>query len=119
MSLSANARNVLIILVVAAIVALVPGGGTVANVIVQAVSLLFLGAVVWVASIMYRQHRNALYSLGDGRRAALYAAVVVLALTLTATHRLWETSGGSVAWLALVGISVYVGASMAWSARRY
>ncbi len=119
MSVSANIRNVLIILVLAALVALVPGGGTVAGVIIQAVSLIFLGALAWVASLMYRQHRTALYSLGDRRRAALYAAAATLALTLTATHRLWQTSAGSVAWLVLVGVSVYVGVAVVWAARRY
>ncbi len=119
MRVSANVRNVLIILVLAALVALVPGGGTVARVIIQALSLIFLGALGWVASIMYRQHRTALYSLGDRRRAAVYAAAATLALTLTATHRLWQTPGGSVAWLVLVGVSVYVGAAVFWAARRY
>ncbi|MFZ0043913.1 MAG: hypothetical protein WAK93_21565 [Solirubrobacteraceae bacterium] len=118
MSVSANVRNIAIILVLAGVVAFAPSGGTVANVIVQAIFLMFLGALAWVASITYRQNRTELYSLGDRRRAALYAAITALVVTLTATHRLWSTSGGSVAWLVLVGVSVYVGASVLWSARR-
>ncbi len=68
---------------------------------------------------MYRQHRSNLYSLGDRRRAALYAAVAVLAVTFTATPQLTSTRAGSVAWLVLVGASVYVTCAMLWSARKY
>jgi hypothetical protein len=117
--MNANARNIVIVLLVAAVVAIVPGGGTTANVIVQAVSLLFLGAILWVASVMYREHRTALYSLGDRRRAALYAAAATLAVTLTATSRLWQTSAGSVAWLVLIGVALYVGGTVIWAARKY
>jgi hypothetical protein len=119
MTINPNVRNVLIVLVIAAIVAIAPGGGTGANVIVQAISLAFLTAVAWVASVLYRQHRSELYALGDARRTALYAAIAVLALTLSGTPKLWATSGGSVAWLILVGSSVYVCFAVVWSARKY
>ena len=119
MSINTNVRNVLIVLAIAAVVALVPGGGTTANVVIQAVSLIFLASIVWVASIMYRQHHAALYSMGEGKRAALYAAVGVLAITLTATPQLWLTSAGSVTWLVLVGASVYTGFAVVWAARKY
>ena len=113
-----DVRNIAIIAAIAAIVDLVPGGGTVADVIVQAVSLIFLGALAWVVGLMYREHRNALYSLGDQRRVGLYAALGVLVLTLTATDRLWNSSLGQVAWLVLVAGSLYVGGAMLWSLRR-
>jgi hypothetical protein len=117
--MNANTRNIAIVLLIAALVAIVPGGGTAADVVVQAVSLVFLGAIAWVATIMYREHRTALYSLGDNRRAALYAAAAALAVTLTATHRLWQSPLGSVAWLLLIGAAVYVGGSVIWAARKY
>src|ERR1700758_3944657 len=100
MSISTNVRNVLIVLAIAALVVLVPGGGTGAQVAIQAVSLVFLGAIVWFGSVMYRQHRLTLYSLGDRRRAILYVAVGVGAVTLTATSKMWHGGGlASVAWL--------------------
>ena len=67
---------------------------------------------------MYREHRGSLYLLPDSRRALLYIAIAVLAVTLTATHRLWNSPAGSVAWLVLVGASVYVGCAVIWAARR-
>ena len=51
-------RNVLIVLVLAAIVGTLSGGVTAANVAIQAVTLAFLGTLCWFASIMYRQHRT-------------------------------------------------------------
>jgi hypothetical protein len=117
--MNATARNILIVLVVAAVVAIAPGGGTGANVVIQAVSLIFLAAIAWVASIMYRQYRTELYSLGDRRRAALYIAVGVAALTLTATSRLSSTSAGSVAWLVLMGAAIYTTCVVVWAARKY
>ena len=80
----ATARNIGIILVIAAIVVIVPGGGTGASVLIQAISLAFLAALGWVASLMYRQNRTTLYGLGDARRAVLYAALVVATLLLAA-----------------------------------
>jgi hypothetical protein len=114
------ARNIVIILALAAVVVYAPGGGTASQVIIQAVSILFLASIAWFASIMYRQHRVALYSLGDGRRAGLYAAVAVAVVTLTATSRLWNAGGGGVlVWLVLVGAAAYTVIAILWAARSY
>jgi hypothetical protein len=115
----ATARNILIILAVAALVVLIPGGGTGAHVALQAASLVFLATLGWFAMTMYRQHRLSLYGLGDRKRAILYAAIAVATLTLTGTSRLWSTSAGSVAWLVLIGAAVYAVVAIVWSARRY
>jgi hypothetical protein len=115
----ATLRNIVIILVLAALVAVLPGGGTGASVATQAVSLAFLAAIGWFAALMYRQHRTSLYSLGDGRRAILYIAIGVAAVTLTATSRLWHSPGGSIAWLVLVAGAAYAIFAIVWAARKY
>jgi len=115
----ATVRNIAIIVALAAVVAIVPGGGAAANTVLQAASLLFLSVMAWFALIMYRQHRSSLYSLGDRRRALVYAALAVATLTLTATSRLWNTSAGSVVWLILMGLCIYAVVAVAWAARRY
>jgi hypothetical protein len=119
MSISPTVRNILIILALAAIVAFVPGGGTGSGVVLTAVYLLFLASLGWVASIVYRERRGSLYLLSDRRRAVLYGAIVVLAVTLTATKRLWASSAGSVGWLVLVGGAIYAIFAIVWAARRY
>ena len=115
----AAARNIAIIFIIAALVVLVPGGGTGASVALQAVYLVFLATLGWFAYVMYRQHRTTLYSLGDRRRAILYVAVGVAAVVLTGTSKLWSTSAGQVAWLVLLGGAVYAVIAIVWSARRY
>jgi multisubunit Na+/H+ antiporter MnhB subunit len=119
MKVNATVRNVLIILALAAVVAFAPGGGTGGGVVLTAVYLLFLAALGWVGSIVYRERRGSLYLLGDGRRALLYGAIMVLAVTLTATSRLWGSPAGSVAWLVLIGGSIYAIFAVIWAARRY
>ncbi|HEY4830159.1 MAG TPA: hypothetical protein VIH85_25570 [Solirubrobacteraceae bacterium] len=117
--MSRTARNVLIVLAIAAVVGLVQGGVTAANVAIQALSLAFLGTIVWFLAITYRQYRSTLYGLGDGRRALLYVALGVGTLTLTATSRLWASGAGSVAWLLLLAGSIYAVFTVVWSARKY
>jgi len=114
-----TARNIAIVLALAALVVVIPGGGTGATVALQAASLLFLATLGWFASVMYRQHRTTLYSLGDRRRAILYVALGVAVLVLTGTSRLWSTSAGSVAWLVLLGGAIYAIVAIVWTARRY
>jgi hypothetical protein len=113
-----NVRNIAIVLVIAALIVILPGGGTAASVVFAIVRLVFYGSLGWVAMIMYREHKTTLYGLGDGRRAVLYGAVAVAALVLTATSRLWQTSAGSVAWLLLMAGAVYAVFAVVWSARQ-
>jgi hypothetical protein len=112
-------RNIVNVLVLAALVVAIPGGGTGASIAIQAVSIAFLASLGWFASIMYRQHRTDLYGLGDNRRGALYLALGVGAVTLTATHRMWQSGAGEIAWFVLVGAAIYTVVAVAVSARRY
>ena len=101
------------------IVVIDPGGGTGANVAIQTPRSRSLRARAGSPGGCTDEHRITLYALGDARRAALYGAIVVAALTLTATSRLWQTSGGAVAWLVLLGGSAYAVFAVVWCARKY
>lgn len=114
-----NARNIAIVCILAALVVAIPGGGTGASIAIQAVSLAFLASLGWFASIMYRQHRTEIYGLGENRRLALYGALSIGAVTLTATHRLWQTASGEIVWFVLIGVCLYAVIAVAVSARRY
>lgn len=115
----ATARNIAIVLAIAALVAVIPGGGNGANVALQAVYLVFLATLGWFAAVMYRQHRTTLYGLGERRRVILYVALAVGALVLTGTSLMWRSSAGSVAWLVLLGAAAYAVIAVFWSARKY
>jgi hypothetical protein len=119
MTVDKNVRNVIIVLAVAAVIDLVPGGGPASSVIIQIISLAFLASIAWVASRLYREHRVALYGLGDRSRTILYAAVAVATLTLTASGRLLVSPAGSLAWLFLIAGAAYAVFAVFRSARGY
>jgi hypothetical protein len=117
--MSKTIRNILIVMALAALKDVLPGGGTAASVALQAVYAAFL-AILWMfASIMYRQHRSSLYALGEGKRATLYIALGVAFLTLTGTARLWASSVGTIAWCVLLVGAAYAVFAVLWSAREY
>jgi hypothetical protein len=119
MRVNRNVINIVIILAIAAVVAIAPAGGSAASFVIQLVSLGFLAAFAWIASRLYREHRVALYSLGDRRRAILYVAVGVATLTLCAYPRLSLTGGGTVAFLLLLAGCVFAVYRVIRSARSY
>jgi low temperature requirement protein LtrA len=96
-----------IILALAAAVALLPGGGTAAGAVGTALSIAFLGTLVWFAARVYRENRMALMALDERWRALLYVAIGVVVVTLAATSRLWLTSAGVIAWFALLFAAAY------------
>ena len=103
----AAVRNLLVILALAAVVMLVPGGGNASAAILQALLIAMLVAIAWFGVRLYREHRTDIYSLGERNRGLLYGSAGLLALTLTATDRLWSTGPGTVVWVALVALACY------------
>ncbi len=101
-----TARNVAIILVLAALVAFLPAGGLAADLLGWLVSAVFLVALAWFAGRLYRQFRPEIYGLGDQMRALLYGSIAMMVLALSGTRRLLDTSAGTIAWFALLGAAV-------------
>jgi hypothetical protein len=102
-----TARNILIILALAAVVMLAPGGGNASAAILQALLIAMLASIAWFGVRLYREHRTDMYALGDRNRGILYASAGLVALTVTATDRLWETGPGTVVWVALIALACY------------
>ncbi|HLJ04129.1 MAG TPA: hypothetical protein VKT31_11860 [Solirubrobacteraceae bacterium] len=111
-------RNVVIVLAIAALVVFLPGGGTAARTVTQAVWLAFLASIFWFGVVMYRQNRVYIYALGDRRRAIVYVALGVAALTLTASQRMWASNAGKVAWVLLLAACVYAVTAVVVAHRR-
>lgn len=112
-------RNVLIILALAAVVVYVPGGGTGGAVVGQALSIVFLGTLAWLAIRLYREHRVAIFSLGERIRAVGYGSVALAVLAVTATPRLWGSGAGTLAWFVLVGLAAAGAFAVVRAAQQY
>lgn len=97
-----TARNVAIILVLAAIVDLVPGGGAAADTILVAISMAFLTVIAWFVYRIYRSQELTLSTLGDGRRAILFGAVGAILLLIAGYEEFQGWAGGIVLWIALI-----------------
>lgn len=102
-----NARNVAIILVLAAAVSFLPGGGRAADVAGAVLSILFAAGLAWFFGRTYLERRTDIYTLGDRSRAILYVAIGVAAVTIVAASRLTATGAGTVVFVALLGGCAY------------
>ena len=101
------ARNIGIVVLIALVVWLAPGGGEGAVFVQQLLNAIFIVTMALICGILYRQYRGEIFSLGDTWRFALYAAVGVAIVTVAASRRLFETGAGAVLWFALVGGASY------------
>jgi hypothetical protein len=102
-----TARNVAIILVIAAAVAFIPGGGTTAGLVGAILSTLIMVSLVFFAYRFYREHRLELDGLGDRWRGLLYGAIGAVVLALAALPRLKDTSGGTLVVVVVLGAAAY------------
>src|SRR5215204_1819232 len=100
------ARNVAIVMALAAVVAFAPAGGNAAEVVMTAISLGFLAAIAWAVYVFGRQNQLTLVSLDNRRRAVLYGAIGLIVLLLAGSDELFETGGGTLAWILLLGAAV-------------
>jgi prepilin signal peptidase PulO-like enzyme (type II secretory pathway) len=102
------ARNIAIILLLALIVDLVPGGGNAAQAIIAAVGIIFLAMIAWSGYVFYRENRLAYLGLTDRQRAMLLGGLGAIALMIAGASKLTATSGGT-----LILIAIVVGAVLA------
>jgi hypothetical protein len=101
------ARNVAILVAIAAAVFFIPGGGRAAHTF-EAVLLVAFGlGIGYFCLRMYREYRISLHSLGDNHRGLLYGAVALAVFEWVARQRMWLTGVGELAWFVLAGIAVY------------
>ena len=101
-------RNFAILILIAVAVWQLPGGGTATATINNVLGLIFAGGLVFFGYRMYMEHRSSLFMLEDKVRALLYGSLVLVALALIGTARLWDEGGfGVLIWLALIAAGVY------------
>lgn len=100
------ARNVAIIMLLALIVAFLPGGGNAAEAIITALTMALFAGVAWMVYVLSRENQMTLATLTDGRRALLYGAVAMILLLIAGTDKLFSTGGGTLLWILLLAASV-------------
>jgi hypothetical protein len=101
-----TARNVLIVMVLAAGVAFIPGGGNLAEAVFTALTMGFLAGITWMLYVLSRQNQLTLATLSDARRAIFYGAFGMIALLIAGTDRLFSSGGGTLLWILLLAASV-------------
>jgi hypothetical protein len=97
-----TARNIAIILALAAGVNFLPGGGAAAATVLSALMMLFLAAIAWLVYRVYREQQLTLATLTDARKAGLFGAVGAMALLVVAYDDFRSWTGGIVLWVALM-----------------
>jgi hypothetical protein len=102
-----NVRNVAILLLIAAAVDFLPGGGRAAATVTAALWVLFGLGIAFLGLRLYREHRVAIHSLGDTHRALLYGGIVLAVFLYAGQKRMWLTSIGKLGWFVLAGFAVY------------
>jgi hypothetical protein len=102
-----TARNVAIVVVIAAAVYFLPGGGRAANTFAAALWVGFGVSFGYLGLYLYREHRISVHGLGDRHRALLYGGIGLAMFDWAARRRMWETGIGELAWFVLVGLVVY------------
>jgi hypothetical protein len=112
--------NIAVILALALIVWLLPGGDTGASVISNVLSVIFMAGLCFFGYRMYMEHRVTLFDLEDRTRTILYAAAGLLVLALVATGRMWDSGGAYILlWFAMIGAASYAGYVVFRSVREY
>jgi hypothetical protein len=101
-------RNIVIIVGLALVVWLVPGGGTGSNTIYNLLTIILTAGLLFFGYRLYMEHRATIFGLGDNQRAILYGSLALASLALLATSRLWDAGGaGALIWFGLVALAVW------------
>ena len=101
-----TARNIAIILLLALIFDLAPGGGNAAQAILAAVSIGFLAAIGWSGYVFYRQNRLTYLGLTERQRWLLVGSLGAIVLMIAGASELTRTGGGTLLWIAVLVLAV-------------
>lgn len=101
------ARNVAIILLLALVIDVVPGGGNFAAGLLAAISIAFLVAIGLGAQQVWRRYRLTYLGLNDRQRAMLVGGLGAIVLMIAGTDEMTDTGGGFFVWLAVLGVAIY------------
>jgi len=93
-------------MLLALIVAFLPGGGNLAEAVLSALTMALLAGIAWMLYVFSRENQLTLSTLTDGRRAIFYGAFGMLALLVAGSDKMFSTGGGTLLWIILLAASV-------------
>jgi hypothetical protein len=101
------ARNIAIIMLLALIVAEVPGGGAVADGIFAALTVGFLVALAATGLLLYRQNRFTYLTMPDRSRGLLLGSLGAIVLVIAGSDEVVDWPGGVFILLGVIGIGLW------------
>jgi drug/metabolite transporter (DMT)-like permease len=106
-----------VVMLVALVIVVLPGGGNVLDVLLTLLSIIFLAAIAFLGYRLFRQYRFDIETLEPNVRLTMYGSVGLAILTFVATNRLFEAGGlGVLLWFALLALCSY---GLYWTWTRY
>ncbi len=113
------ARNIAIVLGLAAAVEFVPGGGAGAAAVNATFSVFFVAIAIWMALRIYSDTELTRLSVGDRERATLYGAIAVLVVLVAGIDEMFGSALGRVSFVALAAGSIFAILDTLRQARAY
>lgn len=106
-----------VVMLVALVIVVLPGGGNALQVILTLLSIAFLAAIAFLGYRLYRQYSFDIETLEPNARLALYASIGLAVITFVGTNRLFDAGGlGVLLWFALLALCSY---GLYWTWTRY
>ena len=106
-----------VVMLVALVIVVLPGGGNVLNVLLTLLSIIFLAAIAFLGYRLFRQYRFDIETLEPNVRLTMYGSIGLAIITFVATNRLFDAGGlGVLLWFALLALCSY---GLYWTWTRY
>jgi drug/metabolite transporter (DMT)-like permease len=106
-----------VIMLVALVIVVLPGGGNVLDVLLTLLSITFLAAIALLGYRLFRQYRFDIETLEPNVRLTMYGSIGLAIITFVATNRLFDAGGlGVLLWFALLALCSY---GLYWTWTRY
>jgi hypothetical protein len=106
-----------VVMLIALVLVVLPGGGNALDVILTLLTIAFLAAIAYLGYRLYHQYRLDIDSLDPNLRLALFGSIGLAILTFVATDRLFDEGGiGVLLWFVLLALCSY---GLYWTWTRY
>ena len=106
-----------VVMLVALVIVVLPGGGNALEVLLTLLSIAFLAAIAFLGYRLYRQYSFDIETLEPNVRLTLYASIGLAVITFVGTNRLFDAGGlGVLLWFALLALCSY---GLYWTWTRY